>query len=61
MYDVSSEGDGLRTKVLPILNKIYKNIDIRAVLVKRQDNQWYSAFLKIHLTKESEDRVKKNP
>jgi hypothetical protein len=35
------------------------SVDIRAVLVKGRNSQWYSAFLKIYLTKESEDKVKK--
>jgi hypothetical protein len=43
--------------VLPILDKMYENIDIRCILVKSQDNTWHSAFLKIYFTKESNENV----
>jgi len=53
----SVSGDNMGTRILPILKKMYKNIDIRAILVKSKDNKWNSAFLKIFFTKESKTNV----
>lgn len=52
-----SGGDDLRTSILPILKEMYKNIDVRAILVRSEDSKWNSAFLKIFFTKKSRENV----
>jgi hypothetical protein len=55
--NTATEGSHLLTKGLPILDKMYKDIDLRAVLVKSRQDEWHSAFLKIYFTKDSKDNV----
>jgi aspartyl/asparaginyl beta-hydroxylase (cupin superfamily) len=55
--NMTKEVSRLRSKALPILDRMYKNIDIRAVLVKSRHDEWHSAFLKIYFTKYPKDNV----
>lgn len=48
----------LGSKVIPALKGQYKNIDIRAIIVKGKDNlQWYCAFLKVYFTNADKTKI----
>lgn len=46
------------SKVIPTLQGQYKNINIRAIIVKGKDNpQWYCALLKVYFTKDEKTTI----
>jgi hypothetical protein len=48
----------LGSKVIPALQGQYKSIDIRAIIVKGNDNlEWYCAFLKVYFTKDDKTTI----